>query len=254
MVSPPGPSTLPEAEIIAFQRATFPQRDPDLIPARWQWMFVDSARRLGRKPLVWLHRDGDAIVAHMGSIPVRLKIGNQESDTGWLVDTMVLPEYRSRALGSRLMVEAHESQPPSLSLGQTAEMREICLKLGWRQIAPLQIAQQLVRPENVLKSKLPAPAAFAAGLGLRASAGVRDLLADRRRLEAFGDARCRWIRRPARSPLGAGFARSHMRRGTGRLIPELEICGSAGTDVSPPGASQWTGTERHRGVDASTGR
>ena len=178
-----GQPAFAEAEILAFQTATFPQRDPNLIPARWRWMFLESAQRLGRTPLVWLHRDAGAIVGHMGSIPVRLKIGNEERDTGWLVDTMVLPEYRNRAVGSRLMVEAHEAQPLSLSLGQTAEMREICLRLGWRQVAPLQVAQLLVRPENVLKSKLPAPAAFAAGLGLRASASVRDWLTDRRRFE-----------------------------------------------------------------------
>jgi hypothetical protein len=100
------------------------------------------------------------------------------------VDTMVLPEYRDQALGSRLMVEAHDDQPFALSLGQTGEMREIQLRLGWQQVAPLQIAQLLLRPESVLKSKLPAPAAWAAGLGLRASSTVRGWLDDGPRYEA----------------------------------------------------------------------
>jgi hypothetical protein len=147
-------------------------------------MFVESACRLGRAPLIWVRRDANAIVGHMGSIPVRLQIGDEQRDTGWLVDTMVLADYRNRAVGSRLMVDAHESQPFSLSLGQTEEMREICLRLGWRQVAPLQIAQLLVRPENVLKGKLPGPAAFAAGLGLRASTTVRDWFGERRQFEA----------------------------------------------------------------------
>jgi GNAT superfamily N-acetyltransferase/acyl carrier protein len=173
-----------EPEIFAFQAAAWPQRNRELIPARWRWMFVESARRLGRAPLVWLYRDAGIIVGHMGSIPVRLKLGDEERDTGWLVDTMVLPEYRNRALGSRLMVDAHEDQPLSLSLGQTEEMREICLRLGWSQVAPLQVAQLLVRPENVLKGKLPRPAAYAAGMGLRASATLRDWLKERRQYDA----------------------------------------------------------------------
>jgi hypothetical protein len=110
-------------------------------------------------------------------------VGDEEHDTGWLVDTMVLPEYRNRAAGSRMMVEAHQDQPLSLSLGQTSEMREICLRLGWNQVAPLQVAQMLVRPENVLKGKLPSPAVYAAGLGLRATATVRDWFNERRHYE-----------------------------------------------------------------------
>jgi hypothetical protein len=112
----------------------------------------------------------------MGSIPVSLQIGNRVAQTGWLVDTMVFDDQRRRGLGSRLMVQAHEDQPFSLSLGQTAEMREIQLRLGWKQVAPLDVAQVLIRPENVLRGKLPKPAAVAAGLGLRASSAMRGLL------------------------------------------------------------------------------
>jgi hypothetical protein len=124
-------------------------------------------------PRVWLHRDEGAIVGQMGSIPVRVKIGDDHVNTGWLVDTMVMEDYRHQAVGSRLMVEAQDDQPFSLSLGQSAEMREIQFRLGWKQVAPLQIAQLLVRPGNVLKGKMPAPAAWAADLGLRASSALR---------------------------------------------------------------------------------
>ncbi len=92
---------------------------------------------------------------------------------------MVLPAYRDQAVGSRLMVEAHDDQPFSLSLGQTSEMREIQLRLGWKQVAPLQIAQLVVRADSVLKGKLPRPAAWAAGIGFRASGAVREWFSER---------------------------------------------------------------------------
>jgi acyl carrier protein len=177
--APPKRSRFDESEVIAFQRHAYPHRQADLLPARWRWMFVDSARRLGVEPRFWVHREDDRIVGHMGSIPVRVKIGQQQLDTGWLVDTMVLKEYRAQAVGSRLMVEAHEDQPFSLSLGQTAEMREIQLRLGWKQVAPLAISQLLVRPTNVLKGKVPVPAAWAAEVGLRASHALRGFVAER---------------------------------------------------------------------------
>ena len=105
---------------------------------------------------------------------------------------MVRDEYRNVALGGRLMVEAQNDTPFALSLGQTAEMRQINFRLGWKQVAPLQTAQFLIRPERVLRGKLPTSVAWAAGLGLRASTAVLDLVmrgrrgADVRQVARFG--------------------------------------------------------------------
>jgi hypothetical protein len=145
-----------------------------------------------QSPNVWLYEDAGRVVGQMGAIPVRLKVGQQVLPTAWLVDTMVLEGYRNQALGSRLMIEAHESVPFALSLGQSPEMRQIQFKLGWQQVAALQTAQLLIRPDRVLKGKLPAPMAWAAGVGLRASTAVRDLLRDRptagvREVARFGE-------------------------------------------------------------------
>jgi hypothetical protein len=171
-----------EPEVFEFQRVAWPHRRPDLIGPRWRWMFVESARRLNVMPQVWLHRQAGRIVGHNGAIPVRLKMGGEERLTGWLVETMVLPEYRSQAVGARLTVEAHEDLPFALSLGQTEQMRAIQLRLGWQLVAPLETAQLLIRPERVLKGKLPGPAALAAGLALRASGALRDATRQRSRV------------------------------------------------------------------------
>ena len=39
-----------EREAVEFQVRAWPHRDPALVPQRWHWMFVDSARRLGVEP------------------------------------------------------------------------------------------------------------------------------------------------------------------------------------------------------------
>lgn len=172
-----------EPEVFEFQQQAWPNRDRDLLQPRWKWMYVESARRLGLEPRVWLYRDGGKIVGHNGAIPVKLKVGREELTTAWFVETMVLEEYRSQAAGSRLMLKAREDLPFSLSLGQTEQMREIILKLGWHQVAPLETAQLLIRPETVLKGKMSSPAALAAGSLLRASTAVRTMLQTRSRLD-----------------------------------------------------------------------
>lgn len=172
-----------EPDIVEFQKQAWPRRRTDWIGPRWRWLYLSSARRLGLEPRMWLYRDAGTIVGYTGAIPVRVKIGSEERGSAWLADTMVLEAYRQQAVGSRLMVRAHEDLPFALSLGQTAEMREVQLRLGWKRVASLETAQLLIRPENVLKGKLPWPAAVAAGWGLRASSAVRDLLRDRTRSE-----------------------------------------------------------------------
>jgi acyl carrier protein len=174
-----------DREVIEFHKTAFPSRRRDLIEPRWRWMFLESASRLTLPPRVWLFADQDRIVGHNGAIPVRLKIGPEERVTAWFVDTMVLEAWRAQAVGSRLMMQAHEDHPFALSLGQTAEMRRILLHLGWQQVAPLQFALTLIRPGRVLKGKLPGPAALAVTFGLRASHVVRDL----RRLRPRGELR-----------------------------------------------------------------
>ena len=167
------------ADVFDFCRRAWPARRTDWIEPRWRWMFEESARRVGVPPQVWLYRDRGRIGGHNGSIPVVAKIGSGLRSTGWLVDTMVLEEYRPRGVGAQLMVAAHEGLPFALSLGQTEQMRTIQLRLGWEQVAPLRIGQLLIRPENVFKGKLPAPAALAAGWGVRAASALRDAWAGR---------------------------------------------------------------------------
>jgi hypothetical protein len=187
----PGDPDRRAADVLAFQRQVFPDRDPNLAIPRWHWMFNDSAERLGLDPQVWLHYEAGHLVAHMGAIRARLKLGPRQQDAAWLVDSMVLEEYRAQAIGVRQIAQAHDDLPCNLSLGQGADVRQMLLRLGWTLVTPLQIAQLLIHPERVLKGKLGGAGAWVAGLGLRAAAVARprpDLsTADVREIPRFDD-------------------------------------------------------------------
>ncbi len=144
-----------------------------------------------------------AIVGADGIHPGAAEGGRAVPPTGWLVDTMVLDRIARRPSGSRLMVQAHEEQPFSLSLGQTAEMREIQLRLGWKQVAPLQIAQLVVNA----RAGAAGQAAEAGGVGRRArpEGDARGPRLDGRRPHA-GRASDRPLRRAPRSAVDRGLA------------------------------------------------
>lgn len=146
-------------DIVAFQHTAYPHRRRDWIEPRWRWMFLDSARRLGVEPMVWLYHDGTQVLAHQGGIPVRLKVDAQERLTGWFVETMALESARGRTVGPSVIMKATEELPFNLSLGQTAPMRELQYRLGWKKVADLQTAQLLLNPFIVLRQKMKWPVA-----------------------------------------------------------------------------------------------
>jgi FkbH-like protein len=142
-------------QVIEFCKQAWPSRSLDSIEQRWDWMYLKSAERLGAKPTVWLAKDQGKLIGHMGSQFTTLKTPRGEIVLPWFVDTMVLEQYRQKGIGSQVLLQAEEDMPIALSLGQTAEIRRILDSLGWKQICPLHIHTFMVRPDRVLRGKLP---------------------------------------------------------------------------------------------------
>ena len=183
-----------EPEIFEFSRQAWPTRPQHLIEPRWRWMFVESATRLSQDPRIWLFREAGRIVAHHGAMPVRLKVGRDEIDSGWFADTMVLESHRKTATGTQLLVESNTAFPVALSLGQTSEMRRIALQLGWKQVAGQQILLMVLRPSRVFRDKMHPVLAGMAGAALNARsfakrqmAGSADSNLEVRAVDAFDE-------------------------------------------------------------------
>lgn len=158
-----------EEEIFEFQHNEYPERDPEQIACNWRWMFLDSAARLGREPSVWLYRKNDAVVAHQGAIPVLLQVGDEEVSSGWFVETMAAASVRGSPIGPMLIKKALEDMPLNLSLGQTENMREIQIAMGWKYVGSLTKYIFVSGYRMNLRNKLPMVVAesAAAALGLR---------------------------------------------------------------------------------------
>jgi len=169
-----------EEAVCEFQKAAYPERRPDWIAPRWRWMYLESARRLGVEPRMWISCDGDDVVAFMGAIPTKLQIGSEERLTAWFVETMVLESHRNKALGARILLRAKQDMPFALSLGQTAYMRETMFRVGWKQVAPLRTCLFPVNPFQIVRHKLrSASLARGAAAMLAGSCQTRRVLATR---------------------------------------------------------------------------
>jgi short-subunit dehydrogenase/acyl carrier protein len=182
------------AKVMDFIAEAWPDRNKGVQSSRWDWMYIESAKRLQTKPMVWLAKDHDKVVGHMGAQFAMLKTPNEELLTGWLVDTMVLDAYRTTGLGAQILLQAEEDMPVALSLGQTAEARRMLESLGWRQVCPLHIHVFMNNPGRVLRGKFPMGldrlAAVYFGWNAarkRALQASRDQQVQIRRIDRFGE-------------------------------------------------------------------
>jgi hypothetical protein len=163
-----------EPELQQFLGEAFPKRDPQLRMARWKWMFLESARRLGVPPMVWLFRKPQGIIAHQGALTVSLQVAGARYTTGWFVETFVLEKFRKGPIGTGVIEKARLDLPFNLSLGQTEQMRSIQLRTGWKQIADLQTLMLVLNPSQVFQGKFGNPLVrLAAVAAMNASRRIR---------------------------------------------------------------------------------
>ena len=156
-----------EDRILDFFHKSWPDRNQDLIESRWQWMYLESAKRLDTAPVMWNYMEADNVIGYTGGIPVQAKLLENVVNTAWCVDTMVLKSCRDKGIGPIIMMKAKADLPFNLSLGQTKEMRSILFSLGWQQIAPLQVYVFPLRPGKMFKGKMNPLLAGTAGAGLQ---------------------------------------------------------------------------------------
>src|SRR6266446_3263362 len=78
-------ASLVEEDIAGFEQRAWPDERQNRVGPLWNWLHVESAGRLSVEPQVWQYREGGAVVAHAGAIPVKLRIDGQNSLAAWIV-------------------------------------------------------------------------------------------------------------------------------------------------------------------------
>ncbi|MCP4111796.1 MAG: SDR family NAD(P)-dependent oxidoreductase [Desulfobacteraceae bacterium] len=163
--------------LLEFCKLAWPDRSHSFVEPRWNWMFIESARRFNMEPRMWIYKDSGSVVGFTGAIPVQVKLGNVERTTAWCVDTMVLESYRHKGIGPAIMLQVKTDMPFTLSLGQTEEMQSIIERLGWHKVSALQTYVYPLNPHQVLKGKLNPMLTGTAGAGIQALQFSKRLLA-----------------------------------------------------------------------------
>jgi GNAT superfamily N-acetyltransferase len=133
-------ATLADRSAIAdFLRRAYPERHRYKFPERWEWQFVNNPFRNSERLPLWIAFDGTRVIGQTGAMIEPMVIDGHETRVGWSVDTVVLPEYRGRGVGTRLQQANQDSHPLFMSLKMSPQNARIKSKLGGRPLPPLRL-------------------------------------------------------------------------------------------------------------------
>ncbi|MBD0324937.1 MAG: GNAT family N-acetyltransferase [Pyrinomonadaceae bacterium] len=137
--------------LLKFLRIAYPDDARKSEPAYWDWHYVQNPQTDPRNIPLWVVTRGAKIVGQVATIPVKLKVGQEETPAIWILDFIVHEDYRGQGLGKRLMGEARAFCPTMIALGINEGSTAVLLKTGWKALGGVRRFQRLLFPGNDLK-------------------------------------------------------------------------------------------------------
>ncbi len=129
--------------IEALYRRVFGNDMADANRLRWEWQYRRNPHMPPTGPLIWVAREGHAIVGQYATMPVKLAVDGREIDAAWGMDVMVAPERQRQGLGDVLFRTWDRNVGASLGLGLSESSYRLFQKLNWPDVGPVPC---LVKP------------------------------------------------------------------------------------------------------------
>jgi GNAT superfamily N-acetyltransferase len=92
--------------IIPFLQKAYPDSPRMSDPEFWNWHYAQAPHADEGKPPVWIAKSGEEIVGQVGTIPVMVNIAGEQRRAIWILDMIVMPEFRRRGLVKRMLKDA----------------------------------------------------------------------------------------------------------------------------------------------------
>jgi hypothetical protein len=119
---------------------------------RWEWQFCQNPYLAGAATNdvvpVWIAVDNQRVVGQIAVQAGQLELNGVQESAGWIVDVMVLPEYRGRQLGHKIHAKCAESENLLVTLTMAPATRRIAEKAGCINLKAVRQFTRLVRPDK----------------------------------------------------------------------------------------------------------
>ncbi len=106
---------------------------------RWRWQCIDNFAGDGTAapPPVWIALDDDKVIGQIGVQEGELYVAGALHRVGWIVDVMILPQYRGFGLGHRLHEQVAAENEILVTLTMAPATRRIVERAGAFTMAPV---------------------------------------------------------------------------------------------------------------------
>lgn len=138
--------------LLSFLRVAYADEPVKSHPVFWRWHFLENPYASPGDVPLWIVKNVERVVGQMATIPVQLKVGEDERRALWIIDFILLPEYRGRKLGKRLMQVARETYCKTMiALGYNEQSEAVLRSHKWVSLGSINRYHKLLFPGNAAK-------------------------------------------------------------------------------------------------------
>lgn len=137
--------------LLSFLRVAYSDEPRKSDLAFWRWHYLENPFTSLEDIPLWIVQSGRKIVGQLATIPVDLKVGRDTIRAIWILDFVILPEYRGQGLGKRLVLAARESFPIMLTLGINEQSTAVFRSLKWVALGGVHRYHRLLYPGDAFR-------------------------------------------------------------------------------------------------------
>jgi GNAT superfamily N-acetyltransferase len=139
-------------ELRDFLRLAYPHDGRKSDPHFLNWYYQQNPNVSIERIPVWIAVDNGKIVGQLATILVQLKAGGVYTKAIWILEFILLQEYRGRGLGKRLVLAAREHYPTMITLGINEASTRVFNSLGWVPLGAIHRYHKLLYAGNSIQT------------------------------------------------------------------------------------------------------
>jgi GNAT superfamily N-acetyltransferase len=143
------------AELGAFLKLAYPDEARKSLPDYLEWYFLENPHTDRERLPLWVVRNEGKIVGQVATIPVDLKAGSATTKAIWILEFILLPEFRGQGLGKRLVLQAGEENPTMITLGINEASTRVFTRLGWKALGGIHRYHRMLFAGTAAQSSRP---------------------------------------------------------------------------------------------------
>lgn len=141
-----------KAALLDFLKVAFHDNPKMYDEKFWDWHFPENPYVEKNNIPIWIAKDGEKIVGQLAAIPIEIKVGAETKRAMWILDLIVLPEYRRHGLGKRVTLEAEKFCTLGLGINTAAQHSTALLeKIGWTMLTKIPRYSKLLYPGEAVR-------------------------------------------------------------------------------------------------------